>query len=153
VLAIVGSGELEGRLRERALALSLGDSLRFVSARSDAASLYSAADLFVLSSRWEGLPYVILDAMAYGLPVVSTAVDGIPEAVMNEDTGLLAPEHDAGLLASAIRHLLGDPELRNAMGQAGRERIERHFSLEEMVEGVTRVYREVVSAGTMKRDG
>ncbi len=96
VLALVGSGELEGKLRVRAMALGLGDSVRFVPPRPDVASLYADADLFVLSSRWEGLPYVVLEAMAYELPVVSTAVDGIPEAVINEDTGLLVPAHDAG---------------------------------------------------------
>jgi len=112
VLVLVGSGELEPRLRERVFAHGLGDSVRFVAPRPDVASLYAEADLFVLSSRWEGLPYVILEAMAHGLPVVSTAVDGIPEVVINEDTGLLVPAHDAGLLASAIRQMLADPDLR-----------------------------------------
>ena len=78
---------------------------------------------------------------------MSTAVDGIPEAVINEDTGLLVPARDSGSLASAIRMLLADPERRRSMGQAGRERVERHFTLDEMVDGVMHVYREVVTSG------
>jgi glycosyltransferase involved in cell wall biosynthesis len=147
VLAIVGSGELEGQLRVRSVALSLGDSVRFVPPRPDLAAAYADSDLFVLSSRWEGLPYVVLEAMAYGLPVVSTAVDGIPEAVMNEDTGLLAPPHDPVSLAVAMRRLLRSPEMRATMGAAGRDRVERHFTLDEMVDGVVRVYEEVAAAG------
>jgi glycosyltransferase involved in cell wall biosynthesis len=147
VLALVGSGEMEGELRVRSVALSLGDSVRFVPPRRDLAPVYADSDLFVLSSRWEGLPYVVLEAMAYELPVVSTAVDGIPEAVMNEDTGLLVPARDPVSLAAAMRRLFRDPELRASMGASGRARVERHFTLEEMVEGVLRVYGEVLSAG------
>ena len=143
VLALVGSGEFESKLRVRALALKLGDSIRFVPPRSDVAPVYADADLFVLSSRWEGLPYVVLEAMAHRLPVVSTAVDGIPEAVLNEDTGLLVPAHDPVSLASAMRHLLGAPDLRRVMGERGRERVEHHFTVSEMVGGVVRVYGEV----------
>jgi glycosyltransferase involved in cell wall biosynthesis len=146
VLVLVGSGELEGKLRVRSVALSLGDSVRFVSARRDVAPLLADADVFALSSRWEGLPYTLLDAMAFGRPVVSTAADGIPEAVMNEDTGLLVPVRDSESLAAAMRRLLREPELRSAMGASGRARVERHFTLDEMVDGVLRVYAEVIAA-------
>ncbi|HEX7601063.1 MAG TPA: glycosyltransferase [Polyangiaceae bacterium] len=147
VLTLVGSGEFEPRLRERVFALGIGDSVRFLAPRPDVASLYAEAELFVLSSRWEGLPYVLLQAMAHNLPVVSTAIDGIPELVINEDTGLLVPAHDPGSLAWAMRELLTDPDRRRAMGEAGRIRIERHFTLDEMIESTIRVYGEVLSAG------
>lgn len=144
VLALVGSGQLESELRTLADALSLGTSVRFVAPRPDLAPAYDDADVFVLSSRWEGLPYVVLEAMAAGLPVASTDVDGIPEAVVSGTTGILVPPGDAGSLAEALRALLADPDLRTRMGEAGRARVAERFSLDAMVDGVTSVYESVI---------
>lgn len=143
VLALIGSGPLEADLREHAAALGLGESVRFCPPRPDLASAYADADLFVLSSLWEGLPYVILEAMGHGLPVVSTAVDGIPEAVLDERTGLLVPPRDPAALAEAIVRVLADPERARMMGEAGRERIARCFTLDAMVDSLVALYGEV----------
>ena len=143
VLALVGSGPLEGELRAAVASLGLGDSVRFVTPRPDLASAYSAADIFALSSLWEGLPYVILEAMAHGLPVASTNVDGIPEAVEDGVSGLLVPPRDPAALADAIVRLLEDPAMRARMGEAGQRIVRERFGLERMADELVAVYRDV----------
>lgn len=93
-----------------------------------------AMDVFVLPSLWEGLSLALLEAMFHGLPVVATAVNGTPEAVADERTGLLVPPGDPGALADAMARLARDPELRTRLGTAGREEAERRFTVERMVE-------------------
>jgi glycosyltransferase involved in cell wall biosynthesis len=141
VLAIVGAGGLAGRLRELAAADGTSGSVRLVTPRAALAEAYVDADAFALSSRWEGLPYVLLEAMAYGLPVASTDVDGIPEAVVDDVTGVLVPPEDPLALGTALEHLLSDPARRRRMGEAGRKRVTAEFSLEQMVARITEVYR------------
>lgn len=148
VLALVGAGPLEDALRERAAELQLGDSMRFVTPRQGLAAAYSDADAFVLSSLWEGLPYVLLEAMAYGLPVASTNVDGIPEAVLEGESGLLVPPADPAALARVVAELLRDPVEGRRMGEAGRIHVAEHFSLEIMAEAVAKVYGEVAGVGS-----
>lgn len=144
VLALIGSGPQEGDLRAQAVALRTGDSLRFVPPRSDLAPAYVDADAFVLSSLWEGLPYVILEAMAYGTPVVSTSVDGIPEAISTPDIGRLVPPQDSAALAEAILStLVLTPEARTAQTAVARERVATEFSLDTMVERLADVYAHV----------
>lgn len=143
VLALIGSGPLEPELREQAETLDLGDSVRFCPPRPDLTLAYADADLFVLSSLWEGLPYVVLEAMGHGLPVVSTAVDGIPEAVVDGGTGLLVPSCDPSALAGAIERVLADPERARRMGAAGRERIACCFRLDVMADDLVALYREM----------
>ncbi len=143
VLALVGSGPLEADLRELARAAGVAGEVRFLPPRRSLDAAYADADLFVLSSRWEGLPYVVLEAMARGLPVVSTSVDGVPEAVTDGSTGLLVPPGDPAALTAAVCRLLSDPALRIRFGAAGRARIARDFSLAGMIERLAAVYRGV----------
>ena len=143
VLALVGAGELEAQLRALAHELGLGRSLRFVEPRPELAQAYVDADCFCLSSLWEGLPYVVLEAMAYGLPVVSTGVDGIPEAVAHGTSGLLVPSADPASLATAIVGLLGDGVLRQQMGEAGARIVTERFGLARMADELVDVYRRV----------
>jgi len=146
VLALIGSGEAESRLRELAISEGIDDRVRFVRPRADLTPAYTDADLFALSSRWEGLPYVVLEAMAYGLPVVATGVDGIPEAVTDGQTGLLVPARDWRTLGDALARLLAAPAERSRMGEAGRARVRAEFSLDRMVDRLAGVYREVATA-------
>lgn len=147
VLALVGSGPLEHELRAAAISLGLGDSVRFVVPRPDLRPAYSAADAFAMSSLWEGLPYVVLEAMAHGLPVASTNVDGIPEAVEDGVSGLLVPPRAPAALADAILRLLGDPAMRACMGEAGQRIVRERFGLERMVDELVAVYRDVAGRG------
>lgn len=143
VLALVGAGALEARLRERAAACDAAASVRFVTPRADLTDAYGAADVFALSSRWEGLPYTVLEAMAGGLPVVATAVDGVPEAVVDGVTGLLTPPGDPPALAGALAALLADPTRRLALGAAGRARVVERFSRADMAGRILAIYEDV----------
>lgn len=118
---IAGNGEVE-RYRARAEALGLGDRVRFAGWVDEAGTraLLAEADLFTLPSRNEGLPMAIIEAMAYGLPVVATPVGAITDAVREGETGLLVPPGDAPALAQALARLVGDPGLRRQLGAAGR---------------------------------
>ncbi len=132
-LWLVGNGPRREVLEQQARNLGLAARVKFMPPEHDLRPLYQRADLFVLSSRAEALPNVILEAMAAGLPVVATRVGGVPEAVVPEATGLLvSPGDDAGL-AAALGRLLDDPEARRAMGRQARGRVLGHFSFPAMV--------------------
>src|SRR5262249_6732503 len=102
-LVFVGEGPEEGAIRAGARQLGLGDQVRFLGLRNDVPQLLRASDAFLLTSQNEGIPLTVLEAMAAGLPVVSTAAGGVGELVIDGKTGLLAPVGDADTLA---RHLL-----------------------------------------------
>ena len=116
---------VEGEVRR----LGLQSVVRLAGERDDVGELLAKADLFVLSSRSEGLPLSILEAMATGLPVVASRVGGVPELVVDGETGLLVPPGDPHALAAAIERLLDDPALRRRLGTAGRTRVSEHFDL------------------------
>lgn len=146
-LALIGDGELANPLLLLAEELGLGDSFALLPPRRDIASAFSACDAFALSSLWEGLPYVVLEAMAHSRPVVSTDVDGIPEAVVDGETGVLVPPSDPAALADGLVRVLTDERLRSEMGRAGRDRVEQEFSLPRMVENILAVYSRLLQTG------
>lgn len=117
---IVGDGDLDRAVCDHAHRLEVSGRVAFRGLLRHDAVLreYEAADIFVLSSRWEGCPNVVLEAMAHGLPVVATAVGGIPELVTDGDSALLVPPGDPDALAAALARLLRDPALRRAVGEA-----------------------------------
>ena len=141
--AIVGDGELRGPLEARARALGLGDRCVFAGFRTDLDRLLPAFDVFCLSSHMEGLGTSLLDAMAFGRPVVATAAGGIPEAVSDGVTGRVVPVRDAEALAGALTDVLQDGARRAAFGAAGRERFRERFTADLMVERTLDVLREV----------
>ena len=114
--------------------------VKLLGARRDVRELLAAADLFVLSSRSEGLPISVLEAMAAGLPVVATSVGGVSELVVDGETGFLVPPADPRALAEAVGRLLRDPELRHRFGAAGRHRAERRFDVARFHEAHVRLY-------------
>lgn len=132
-LRLVGDGPQEAQLRMQVAALGLEDRVEFVPGSPDVREHYTAARIFALASVREGQPNVILEAMSCGLPVCATAVGGIPGLVDNGVTGLLSPSGHAEALAASLLRLLGDPPLGNALGRAGRARVERDFSFAAMV--------------------
>ncbi len=108
--------------------------------------LLDAADVFVLPSRHEGMPLVLLEAMDAGLPVVATRVIGSEEVVAEGVTGLLVPAEDPSSLAAALSRLLAEPRLRERFGRAGRDRYEALFTSARMAAQTEAVYRQVLQA-------
>jgi sugar transferase (PEP-CTERM/EpsH1 system associated) len=143
-LLLVGDGDLRGDLEAHAQALGLSEVVAFAGLRTDIPEILAGLDLFALPSLWEGLPNVVLEAMAAGLPVAATAVGGTPEVVVDGITGILIPPQDPEVLAQAITRLLRDPGLRYRMGQAGRERVAQRFTVERMVEQTERLYERLL---------
>jgi glycosyltransferase involved in cell wall biosynthesis len=129
VLALVGEGPLLGELMAYAEQLGLAGRIRFLGVRRDVPRLLQAFDVFCLPSLYEGMPNVVLEAMAAGLAVVSTEVEGAVELVAPGETGWLTPPADSAALAAALREALGDPERLPAYGLAGRRRVAREFDL------------------------
>ena len=144
-LLLVGGGELENAVREQVAGLGLASRVRFLGVRADVADILRASDVFVLSSRWEGNPMSVMEAMAAGLPVVSTAVGGVPELVREGETGLLVPSEDAGALAQALQALVDDPAHRQAMGDAARQRAVARFDIRHTVRGYERLYEKLLT--------
>ena len=142
-LVIAGEGELRPALEARARELGLADRVVFAGFRHDLDRLLPAFSVFCLSSRLEGLGTSLLDAMAFGLPVVATAAGGIPEAVEDGVTGRLVPPRDPAALADALAEALGNEERRRAWGAAGRRRFCERFTVPHMVEETERVLSEV----------
>ncbi len=128
-LWMAGDGPESETVRKLALSKIAPGKVRLLPGQLDPRPLLAQSSLFVLTSVKEGLPNVILEAMAAGLPVVATRVGGIPEAVEHGKTGLLAPAGDAPALASAISRLLSDDETGKAYGEAGRKRVEEMHPL------------------------
>jgi glycosyltransferase involved in cell wall biosynthesis len=145
-LLLVGDAELQADLEAKAMSLGLDEVVTFAGVRTDVPEILTALDVFVLASLWEGMPNAILEAMAAGLPVVATAVGGTPEVVVDGVTGLLVPPRDPTALAQAITRLLDDPDLRQRMGRAGRERVLQHFSVEQMVKRTQTLYEQLLDA-------
>jgi len=142
---IAGDGPDRPALEEKAKTLKIADDVRFLGNRHDIPDLLGAADVFVLSSLWEGLPLALLEAMASGLPAVVTAVGGNTEAVMDGESGVLVPPADEKALAKALSSLLGDALKLEQMGRAAREQFDYRFSLQSFVEAHERLYEEMLS--------
>lgn len=145
-LLLVGGDPFgDGVERARALAgdLGLGDRCCFAGIRRDVPRLLAASDVFVMSSLWEGLGLVFLEAMATGLPVLSTRVSAIPEVVVEGVTGHLVPPADVEALAAGIVALGGDAPERKRLGRAGAERVTSAFGLDRMVDQTLAIYREL----------
>ncbi len=139
-LVIVGDGAEAGPIDTLIRDLGLGANVIRLGTRPDVARLLGAADAVLLSSRSEGIPLTLIEGMAAGLPVVSTRVGGVPEVVVEGETGLLAPAGDADALAAHILHLAGSPDLRAKLGQAGRERARASFDEGRMIASYDQIY-------------
>lgn len=133
-LVVVGDGPERGWLERIALDLGLKDQIFFAGQRerSEALAFMAACDLFLLNSTYEGLPHVVLEAMATGLPVVATAVGGTPEVVRDGETGLLVGLED-GALEEAVRRLVLDPETRCRLGERAQAFVAQMASVEVML--------------------
>ncbi|MGH8924759.1 MAG: glycosyltransferase family 4 protein [Acidimicrobiia bacterium] len=146
VLVLAGQpGSLTDRFRKRISDLNIGDSVRLLGRRRDVPTLLRAADAFVFPSLFEGLGVSLLEAMAAGLPTVSTDRAPMNEIVSNEIDGLLVPERNSQRLANALIRLAGDPGLRARLGSAARSRVEEGFNIERSARAIEALYLEVLN--------
>lgn len=142
-LVLVGDGPLRASLEAHVQASGLQDSVWFAGARADVAPVMRSFSLFALSSIAEGTPVTMLEAMASELPVVSTAVGGIPDLVAHGNSGTLVPAGDAQAMAAAIAPYVRDRALARRHGAAGRARIEQKYSMRAMLAAYVALYDEL----------
>jgi glycosyltransferase involved in cell wall biosynthesis len=145
-LVLAGDGPLRQRVEEEVRASGMRDKVHVLGYRPDIRECLASSDAFLLSSDWEGHPLGTMEAMACGLPVIATAVGGVPELVESGLHGLLVPPGDASALTGAMRFLLERPQERAAMAQASRRRAAADFSLERMVRAYDELYRTRLAA-------
>jgi len=145
-LFVAGRGPLQDELQQQARQLGISERVVFLGVRHDIAALLAAADGLVLSSAWEGMPNVVMEALAAATPVVATDVGGVSELVEPGKSGFLVLAHDPDALSRSMRQLMALPgEQRRAMGQAGRNRMLAHYTLEAMAERWMVLYRELLA--------
>ena len=127
-------------LREKAAALGIASRVLFSGYVSDTRLVYLAADVLLMPSRYEGLPMTLLEAMAMGLPVVASKLDGIAEVIGDGEEGFLVPPTDAALFVERTASLLTDAELSSCIAKNARAKIEARFSVERMTSAVEDIY-------------
>jgi glycosyltransferase involved in cell wall biosynthesis len=143
---LVGDGPERERLEKEATRLGIEDRVHFAGYQPNPERFLQAMNLFVLTSRSEGLPVSLLEAWATGLPVVSSAVGGIPKLVADGKTGLLFPSGDLEALVNSIQTVLANSELAANLGHAGRAAVVEHYSLERMAAQYEQLYRTLLAA-------
>lgn len=139
-LMLVGEGDERGTLETLVDQLKLTDRVHFLGHRTDLIGLYEAMDVFVLSSLREGLPNVVLEAMAMNVPVIATRIAGLPRLIQHETNGLLVEPADTDGLAAALGPLLADPDRRRMLAAAGRRTMEERYSFALRMAKVRAVY-------------
>lgn len=147
----VWGGDQQEMVKAEATRLGLGGRIDFLGYREDARELVSASTVFLLTSRFEGLPYVLVEALAMQVPVVATDVTGTRDVVRHGVTGLLAPVEDVEALAAHVLSILDDRERGVAIGLAGKRDVEDRFSIAQMVSHTLETYRDVLRQGSNRR--
>ena len=145
---LFGQGPLREEVARKVRAQGLEGSVSLPGFRGDLPHILPCLDLLVHPATMEGLGIILLQASAAGIPIVASAVGGIPEAVADGENGLLVPPGDPPALAGAVNSLLSDRDRARRMGEEGRRRVRDHFSVDGMVEGNLAVYRSLL--GSMK---
>jgi glycosyltransferase involved in cell wall biosynthesis len=141
-LVVVGDGPERGAFERQVAAAGIASRVHMLGEVTDVERALAASDLLLAPSWAESFPYSILEAMAFGLPIVATAVGGVPEAIEDGVSGRLVPARDPAALAAAAGDLLRDPQGARRLGEAAKARLQEKFSLAGMIEGTLRVYRE-----------
>jgi glycosyltransferase involved in cell wall biosynthesis len=144
-VAIVGGGNLEKETKSLAKDLRVAKMIEFLGVRNDVAELMKKSKVFILPSRWEGLPIVLLEAMANGIPVVSTPVGGIPELLKNGKDSILVEPDNPKALAEAILKLLQNENLRKNMINNAFEKVKKEYSIENYTFKLLNFYKEVLN--------
>ena len=149
-LLIVGKGPLERKLRDRILQKSFAEKIHFTGWRDDVPCLLKTADLFVLASHWEGMPNVVLEAMAAGIPVVSTDVEGIGQLVEDGVSGLVVPSRNPKAFSDAMVVLASDPARCARLSNAAYQRVAQYFSVGSMVDHYESLYERLLNQQEME---
>jgi len=144
---LVGEGTRQAHLRALTQELGLPDAVRFLGTRRDISRILRALDVFVMPSRWEGIPLTLLEAMGYGLPVISTRVGRAPEIIQDGENGRLVPAGDPGALAGAILELYREPQKREQWGEQARRTVREKYTLEHFLEQFAAIYLELYEKG------
>ncbi|QDV75120.1 glycosyltransferase family 4 protein [Botrimarina mediterranea] len=150
-LVIAGAGPLREELASRSERLGVASRVHFLGQVSEVSLAYDALDVYAMPSLCEALPFALLEAMAHGLPCVTSRAGGMPEVVVDGQTGRLVATGDVEALATALTNLIGAEELRRDYGAAGRARVEKHFTERQMVEQTLRVYDQLVEQRLTKQ--
>lgn len=137
---IVGDGERRAQLEQYAAAAGLVGHVRFLGWRRDLDAVYGATDIFVLTSRNEGTPVALIEAMAAGVPGVSTAVGGVLDVITGNDVGRAVDSENADAIAAAIQTLSASPEIRRTIGLRARASVLSRYSLERLVHDIVSLY-------------
>jgi len=143
-LKVFGDGPHRGALEDQVRRLALSDRVELCGDRPDVLAQLASCDALALASNWEGLPYSILEAMGAALPVVASSVGGVPELVVDGETGFLVRRGDTRDFASALRRLHENGAMARRMGVAGHDRVRRHFTVSAMVERYDTLFRCIV---------
>lgn len=146
VLVLAGEGPMQIDMERLCDQLGIRDKVRFLGQRSDVPDLMQAADVQILTSDSEGVPQAVTQGLGMGLPVVATAVGGVPELVIDGETGLLIPKEQPEALAAALQRLSDDPALAQRLGEGGRLHALGRYSLEAMLDATESVYAQVLEA-------
>jgi glycosyltransferase involved in cell wall biosynthesis len=149
-LVIVGEGELEEKLKRQTQEQGLAEHVIFTGRRQDIPELLTAADLFVLASLWEGLPLVVLEAMAAELPIVATDVGGTAEAIIDGTSGLLVPPANSEKLAEKILTLLNDESLGQTLARNGLVKVKEEFSASSVAERFENLYLKLLTDKSLR---
>lgn len=137
---VAGEGERRADLETLAHQLGIDSAVHFLGWQRDAHAVLNALDVLLLPSLWEGLPVSFLEAMSHGLPIVSTSIGPVQEAVVDGETGFLVQPGDSAALVQPLRQLLQNAELRQHMGEAGKQRVKAMFSQDKMVQLTAEFY-------------
>jgi glycosyltransferase involved in cell wall biosynthesis len=143
--AIVGKGFLEEELKELVTELKIEKEVKFLGVRRDIEKLMKSTKLFVLPSRWEGLPLTILEAMSSGAGIIATKVGGIPEVIQNGKEGILISSEDSKTLAGTIAELLKDRELRVKLSINAYKKVKEKYSIEAYTKNLLEFYKSLIN--------
>lgn len=146
VCLLVGDGESRQALERQVEIAGLRTHVRFLGWRGDLDVVYGATDVFVLTSKNEGTPVALIEAMASGVPAVSTDVGGVRDVLVDAQAGTLVPSGDAAALAEAVDHFVGSPERRRRAGDAARTCVRARYDLSRLADDLEHLYRSLVRA-------
>jgi glycosyltransferase involved in cell wall biosynthesis len=145
IALVAGDGELRGDLERHAAAIGVADRVRFLGWRRDLAAIYAATDVFLLTSRNEGTPVALIEAMAAGVPGVSTDVGGVKDVINSDAVGARVPDGDAAGLAAAIVRYLSNRDERRAAGERARAAVLDRYSLDRLINDINLLYRDLLA--------